>query len=462
MPTKLSTTIKQITTAVPNPVNSALINDFYQYMKANEASERHQNNNLKAIIALAKFIGPDITFYGVNRREDIIAFLNTKMKNQEQDPDKKWITTWNHYLVHIKHFFRWLYNYKRFEKTGIGEISDDKPLLPSDWQTPEFIKIKKKNTKRLSPYLETELWERDELLSIIKYEPYKRNKAALALLWDLDARPHEVTLLKIKHIRLRERYGEGEIPHEAKTGTGPVLLTCSFPYVRDWLNEHPFRNESNARLICNLLTGRPIAADALWTVMKQLRYRIMRLIESGSIADNEEKERLEYLLKTKKWNPYCIRHSAITSDSDFLPEYALKKKVRWSINSMQGSRYIKKRMGNDLKNQILVHNGIITEEAAVMQRKPSVLNCPRCILVNAIDNKYCSKCSYPLIPSAFEEIKAEENMKINAIQEKHQKDMRSMREEMNLQFSHIISMIQQNPQLAYVKPEALSGKTIEK
>ena len=88
MSTKLITTIKQITTAVSNPVNSALINDFYQYMKANGASERHQNNNLKAIIALAKFIGPDIRFYHLKRREDIITFLNTKMKNQEQDPDK--------------------------------------------------------------------------------------------------------------------------------------------------------------------------------------------------------------------------------------------------------------------------------------------------------------------------------------------------------------------------------------
>jgi hypothetical protein len=76
MPTKLSTTIKQITTEVSNPVNSALINDFYQYMKANGASERHQNNNLKAIIAFAKFIGPDIAFYGVKRREDIIDHLN--------------------------------------------------------------------------------------------------------------------------------------------------------------------------------------------------------------------------------------------------------------------------------------------------------------------------------------------------------------------------------------------------
>jgi hypothetical protein len=30
------------------------------------------------------------------------------------------------------------------------------------------------------------------------------------------------------------------------------------------------------------------------------------------------------------------RHSSITSDSDYLPEYALKKKVRWSMNSRQG------------------------------------------------------------------------------------------------------------------------------
>ena len=52
-------------------------------------------------------------------------------------------------------------------------------------------------------------------------------------MWDLDARNHEVTLLKIKHIRLKEKYGEGEIPHQAKTGSGPILLTFSFPYVRD-------------------------------------------------------------------------------------------------------------------------------------------------------------------------------------------------------------------------------------
>ncbi len=52
----------------------------------------------------------------------------------------------------------------------------------------------------------------------------------------MNARPHEITLLKIKHIRLKENYGEGEIPHQAKTGSGPILLMCSFTYVRTLIN----------------------------------------------------------------------------------------------------------------------------------------------------------------------------------------------------------------------------------
>ena len=73
------------------------------------------------------------------------------------------------------------------------------------------------------------------------------------------------------------------------------------------------------------------------------------------------REKLIYLLRTKKWNPYCLRHSAITYDSDYLPEYAVRKKARWSMNSRQGSLYIKSRMGGDLKRAILTRNGIALE-----------------------------------------------------------------------------------------------------
>ena len=96
----------------------------------------------------------------------------------------------------------------------------------NSWTTPHFLQsLKPQKTKRWSPYSEFEIWDKGEFLSIIKYEPYKRNKAALTLMWDLNARNHEITLLRIKNIRLKEKYGEVEIPHESKTGTGPILLS---------------------------------------------------------------------------------------------------------------------------------------------------------------------------------------------------------------------------------------------
>jgi hypothetical protein len=439
MVAKLSTTIDKIQ-RLSNSSNIKIINEVLIYMKNNGSSERHQNNNLNVIIEFSNYFDSNTTFYDIDKKEQILSFLDTKIKDLEKDIEKRWITSWNHYLTRIKLFFRWLYN-------------KDKEIDKDYWETPDFLKIKNKKTKRNSPYVESEIWDKDELLSILKYESYKRNKAAITLMWDLDARPHEITLLKIKHVRLKEKYGEGEIPYEAKTGSGPILLTLSFPYVRDWLNEHPFKNEPNAQLICSLITGSPIRSDSLWTMMKQLRIRIQRLLQNGSITSTEERKNMEFLLKTKKFNPYCLRHSAITSDSDYLPEYALKKKVRWSMNSKQGTRYIKNRLGNDLKEKILQYNGIISENAS--KKKPSIVDCPRCELVNAIENKYCSKCSYPIKPEAYDEIKGMEEKRIKTLEQKYENDMKTFREDMNKQLREMMLMIQQNPKLSYVKPEIL-------
>ena len=188
MVAKLSTTINKIQ-SLPNFSNSKIITEFLMYMKNNGSSERHQNNNLIVLIEFSNHFDSSVTFYNINKKEQILSFLDTKIKDSVNDPEKRWITSWNHYLTRIKLFYRWLYN-------------KDKEIEKDYWETPDFLKIKNKKTKRNSPYVETEIWEKDELLSILKYEPYKRNKAAITLMWDLDARPHEITLLKIKHIRL--------------------------------------------------------------------------------------------------------------------------------------------------------------------------------------------------------------------------------------------------------------------
>jgi hypothetical protein len=66
MPVKLTTTVKKIAD-IPNSNNSALLSEFYHYMKSNGASESHQNNNLKALISFAHFLGQMSVFMILNK-----------------------------------------------------------------------------------------------------------------------------------------------------------------------------------------------------------------------------------------------------------------------------------------------------------------------------------------------------------------------------------------------------------
>ena len=156
---KLSTTVTKIN-FVSNADNSRIIRDFYEYMKANGTSENYQNQNLKAMIVFANFLGSDTNFFDIKTKQQVLAFLDTRIRNTDIDPDKKWITTWNDYLWRIKYFLRWLHNHKDKEQKGM------EPLQQSDWTTLPFSNFKKKKTKRISPYLESELWERDDIVDL--------------------------------------------------------------------------------------------------------------------------------------------------------------------------------------------------------------------------------------------------------------------------------------------------------
>ena len=56
MPAKLSTTINKVK-SLSNPENADLVLKFYEFMHYSGVSERHQNNNLKAIVSYSCFLG---------------------------------------------------------------------------------------------------------------------------------------------------------------------------------------------------------------------------------------------------------------------------------------------------------------------------------------------------------------------------------------------------------------------
>jgi site-specific recombinase XerD len=136
MPTKLSTIVSRIS-KVPNPVSVKIVREFYQYMRESGSSEKHMTNELQVVLYFTGFLGMKTSLLDASR-QNILEFLDSKQKDASQDPDKRWITTWNDYLSTIKHFFRWLYN----------QHGKKDPKPPSEWETPVFAQIKKKKTKR--------------------------------------------------------------------------------------------------------------------------------------------------------------------------------------------------------------------------------------------------------------------------------------------------------------------------
>ena len=144
MPVKLSTTIGSIS-SIPNPTNSTLIQEFYEYMKSIGTSENYQNGNLKIMIYFARSLGPATDLHSIQKKEQVVSFLDTRIKGPEIDPDKRWIRTWNDYLQRIKYFFRWLYNKREPEVKGL------EALPQSDWITPSFVQITEKRNKRKLP-----------------------------------------------------------------------------------------------------------------------------------------------------------------------------------------------------------------------------------------------------------------------------------------------------------------------
>jgi integrase len=65
------------------------------------------------------------------------------------------------------------------------------------------------------------------------------------------------------------------------------------------------------------------------------------------------------------------------------------------------------------------------------------------------------------IKKQLERLRTDKEKETQLMQQKHEQDMKAMREEMNQQFNQIMSMIQQNPILAQVKSEALTKKKMQ-
>ena len=116
---------------------------------------------------------------------------------------------------------------------------------------------------------------------------------------------------------------------------------------------------------------------------------------------------------------------------------------------------ISDEVGGDYSEWFLGHNGSVYYTKKESERREIYLT--KCM-------KYLTFLDYTALEARGKSIEAklsEKDREMQAIKEKYDQDLQAIREETNQRFSQIMSMIQHNPKLAHVKPEALAKKNVK-
>jgi hypothetical protein len=382
--------------------NATTIVEYIAAMKSEVNLADHYRKDL--IILLSKF-----SKYNDNKpfkdltRKDIIAFLETLRKTETLDPMHKWIGSYNTYRMHLHRFFRWLH---------CPHLEPNKRPNPTI-----FENIPKLKRKEKSIYKPSDLWTQHDDLLFLKYCPSKRDKCYHVISRDLSARLHEILKLKIRDLSFK-MVGSSqyiEVVVNGKTGTRPIPLIDSIPYLKDYLeHEHPQPGNPDAPLICGIGRGlgRPIKTMRIYMTYREYKNKIFpKLLESPNVLP-EDKPRIRELLK-KPWNPYIRRYSAITEKSRVLKEHVLRQHCGWTPGSQMHLKYLH-YFGNESNESLLEAYGIVAKGQQIDQLRPK--QCPNCSEPNKPDSKFCAKCRMVLTYDAYNETVMEQQEKDNQIQ----------------------------------------------
>jgi site-specific recombinase XerD len=261
------------------------------------------------------------------------------------------------FRVMTKRFYRWL------------KDPDDEEYPPEV----RWIKTTLKNNHKLLP---EEILTEQEVMDLIKAAEWSRDRAFVAMLYDLGGRAGELLTLQRRNISF-DQHGAVALL-EGKTGQRRERLILSVPFIPQWLNEHP--------------DTRPEAP--LWIHSKQGCH------EDGiTPMDYYSARRLLQRLRArtaikKRVNPQAFRHARATHLASILTEAQMKEYFGWTQGSKMPGRYVH-LSGRDVDSALLRAHGL---EKKPEDEKPklSVVKCVRCDTQNSTINSFCARCGMPL------------------------------------------------------------------
>jgi integrase len=384
---------------------------------------------IQFLAELSKSVGIAKQFKDMTR-DDILLYLDTCRKSENDDPLHKWIGSHNVKRMTLARFFKWLC-YPDVDS------SKRRSELSASERKPECVMgIPKIKRKEISCYKPSDLWSQEDDLLFLKWVTNKRDRCYHTMSRDLSARPHEILNLKIKDIMFKtvdsgKQYAEVLV--NGKTGSRHIPLIQSIPYIKEWLANHPSRNNPKSPLFVGLdnhsMGRRQLTLNGLYRLYRDYKQEFLpKLLEDPTVS-NEDKEKIKNLL-AKPFNPYIRRHSALTEKSTKLKSHTLNQHAGWSPTSNVSQKYIH-YFGNESSESLLEEYGIVTKSNVPIDTlNPKV--CPNCSEGNTQDARFCSKCKMIMSYEGYQEALESQKQKEDklSIMEKQFNNMQSMLEKL--------------------------------
>jgi integrase/recombinase XerD len=229
----------------------------------------------------------------------------------------------------------------------------------------------------------------EEIAKLMDNAMNVRDIALIALMADAPLRPHELLLLRRKHLILDGDRPCLIIPENTKTGTRRIPLINSVPYLAQYLS-----------VFKQIEPDDPLFMHELWNKERRpmkheaLRMMLRKVSKRAGIK--------------KRVYPYLFRHGVITRYANKLSNAQLEKVAGWIHGTNMHTNY-EHLSDLDLSNAVAHANGVsvpVTEEV-----KPKIKVCGRCKYTNAKDAMYCGRCGSALsIEIAMQEEKDKQSM----------------------------------------------------
>jgi integrase len=213
-----------------------------------------------------------------------------------------------------------------------------------------------------------------------------RNKAFIAVLYESGARKGELEDLQLKHIGFDENGAIVTLP-KGKTGARRIRLIFSAGYLRNWIDNHPLKENREAWLWA-----------FSWDETKRTEYLTMWYV----LKHTAEKAGIK-----KRVNPHSFRHARATHLAKDLTEQQLKAYLGWTAGSNMAAIYVH-LSGKDIDDAILKLNGIIVEDEKKEQAL-KVIKCPRCKEIQDKKASFCYKCGMPLNETSSTKIESDKS-----------------------------------------------------